>query len=79
MGAIKLTKIGNSQGVTLPKEILEKGQFSIGDSFEVHLYNGRLILFKKPVHHSEMKFEGDTSLNAEDQEWLEADFKEGIE
>jgi antitoxin component of MazEF toxin-antitoxin module len=79
MGAIKLTKIGNSQGLTIPKDILDKGQFSLGDSLEIHLYNGRLILFKKPLHHSEMKFEGDTSLSPEDIEWLEADFEEGIE
>jgi antitoxin component of MazEF toxin-antitoxin module len=79
MGAIKLTKIGNSQGLTIPKELLEKGNFSLGDSLEVHLYNGRLILFKKPLHHSEMKFEGDSSLNTEDEQWLEADFDEGIE
>lgn len=76
MGAIKLTKIGNSQGLTIPKDILDKGKFSIGDSLEVHLYNGRLILFKKPPHHSEMKFEGDTSLSVEDKEWLEADLGE---
>ena len=79
MGAIKLTKIGNSQGLTIPKEILEKGHFSVGDTFEVHLYNERLILFKKPPHHSEMKFEGDTSLSDEDKEWLESDFEEGLE
>ena len=79
MGAIKLTKIGNSQGLTIPKELLEAGNFSLGDSLEVHLYNGRLILFKKPAHHSEMKFKGDTSLSREDLEWLEADFEEGPE
>ena len=79
MGAIKLTKIGNSQGLTIPKELLEEGNFSLGDSLEVHLYNGRLILFKKPLHHSEMKFEGDTSLNKEDHGWLEADFGEKVE
>jgi antitoxin component of MazEF toxin-antitoxin module len=76
MGAIKLTKIGNSQGLTIPKEILEKGDFSLGDSLEIHLYNGRLIIFKKPPHHSEMKFEGDTSLDSEDNEWLDADLGE---
>lgn len=79
MGAIKLTKIGNSQGLTIPKELLDQGNFSLGDSLEIHLYNGRLILFKKPLHHSDMKFEGDTSLNQEDHQWLEADFEEGNE
>jgi antitoxin component of MazEF toxin-antitoxin module len=74
MGAIKLTKIGNSQGLIVPKEILEKGNFLIGDSLEINIYNGRLILFKKPPHHSEMKFEGQQE--KEDLEWADADFGE---
>jgi antitoxin component of MazEF toxin-antitoxin module len=74
MGAIKLTKIGNSQGFTIPKEILEKSDFSIGDSLEAHIHNGRLILFKKPLHHSEMKFEGPQS--KEELEWADADLGE---
>lgn len=74
MGAIKLTKIGNSQGLTIPKDILEKGNFALGDCLEVHLYNGRLILFKKPPHHSEMKFEGNQE--TEDLEWADADLGE---
>lgn len=74
MGAIKLTKIGNSQGFTIPKEILEKGNFSIGDFLEAHIHNGRLILFKKPLHHSEMKFEGQQ--DKEDLEWANADLDE---
>lgn len=76
MGAIKLTKIGNSQGVTLPKEILEQGNFTLGDQLEVHVYNGRLILFKKPIHHSQMNFDGDNFLSKEEQEWVNADLGE---
>ncbi|MGB0453821.1 MAG: AbrB/MazE/SpoVT family DNA-binding domain-containing protein [Bacteriovoracaceae bacterium] len=74
MGAIKLTKIGNSQGLTLPKDLLEKGDFSLGDTLEVYLYNGRLILFKKPLHHSEMTFEG--GQDSSDLEWTNADLGE---
>ena len=77
MGATKLTKIGNSQGVTFSKDILEKVNLSVGDHLEVHVYNGRLILFKKPPHHSKMKFKGSNKLTKEDVDWLEADFEEG--
>ena len=76
MGAIKLTKIGNSQGFTIPKDILNKGNFDLGDELEVHVHNGRLIIFKKPQHHSQMKFEGDTKLSQEDKDWLDADLGE---
>lgn len=74
MGAIKLTKVGNSQGFTIPKEILDKADFNLGDQLEVHHINGKLIIFKKPAHHTEMKFEG-----AQDQseiDWAEADLGE---
>ena len=74
MGAVKLTKIGNSQGVTLPKEILEQGDFSLGDSLEVYVHNGRIIIFKKPPHHSEMVFEG--AQDESDLEWADADMGE---
>ena len=76
MGAIKLTKIGNSQGFTIPKEILNKGNFDLGDELEVQVHNGRLIIFKKPLHHSEMKFEGNVDLEKEDSEWVDADLGE---
>lgn len=74
MGTIKLTKIGNSQGITIPKDILEKANFSLGDLLEVHLHNGRLILIKKPLLHSEMKFEGQQY--KEELEWADADLGE---
>lgn len=74
MGAVKLTKIGNSQGFTIPKDIIEKGHFSIGDDLEIVLYKGRLILFKKPPHHSEMKFEG--AVENEDIDWADAELGE---
>jgi len=74
MGAIKLTKIGNSKGLTIPKDILEKAGFSLGDALELHLHNGRLIVFKKPPHHSEMTFEG--TQDSEDIEWADADLDE---
>ena len=57
MSAIKITKIGNSQGFTLPKDLLKKANFKLGDVLEVSLYNGKLIIFKAKPHHSKMKFE----------------------
>tara|TARA_B100001971_G_C18268046_1_gene596734 strand:+ start:179359 stop:179595 length:237 start_codon:yes stop_codon:yes gene_type:complete len=76
MGAIKLSKIGNSQGFTLPKELLERGNFKLGDELEIHLYNGRLIIFKKPQHHTEMSFEDNNNLDKEDREWIDSDLGE---
>lgn len=74
MGAVKLTKIGNSQGVAIPKELIEKSPFKLGDTLEVYLYNDKLILFKKPLHHSEMSFDGQQE--PEDLEWADADLGE---
>ena len=76
MGAIKLKKIGNSQGVTISKELLEKTGFELGDELEIQTYNGKLIIFKKPLHHSEMSFAGPSELSDEDQAWLNADLGE---
>jgi len=76
MGVIKLKKIGNSQGVTISKELLEKTGFELGDELEVQIYDGKLIIFKKPLHHSEMKFKGPTDISEEDQAWLNADLGE---
>jgi antitoxin component of MazEF toxin-antitoxin module len=74
MAAVKLTKIGNSQGLTIPKEVLDKSPFELGDSLEVHLHNARFIIFKKPPHHSEMVFEGEQE--KEDIEWADASLGE---
>lgn len=67
-------------GITIPKDLLEKIGFHIGDSIETHIYNGRLILFKKPMHHSRMKFQkGKNQLNSQDLNWLEVDMVEAPE
>lgn len=76
MGAIKLKKIGNSQGVTISKDLLEKTGFELGDELEVQIYNGKLIIFKKPLHHSKMRFDGTVEVTKEDQAWLDADLGE---
>ena len=74
MGAVKLTKIGNSQGFAIPKDLLEKSEFELGDTLEAYIYNGRLVVFKKPKHHSEMNFEGEQE--TEDLEWADSDLGE---
>lgn len=75
MSAVKITKIGNSQGFTIPKDLLEKGNFKLGDILEATLYNGKLIIFKAKPHHSKMKFV-DPKLSNEDKVWADEDFGE---
>lgn len=74
MGAVKITKIGNSQGVTLPKEFLDKNGLELGDKLEVHFINGRIVMFKSLPHHSEMVFEGEQ--DQDEIEWADADLGE---
>lgn len=74
MSTVKITKIGNSQGFTIPKELMEKGNFSIGDILEATVFNEKIILFKKPLHHSQMTFED--SDDDIDKEWIDADLGE---
>lgn len=74
MAAIKLTKIGNSQGFTIPKDMIEKSSFELGESLEAHLHNGRFIIFRKPLHHSKMVFKEEQE--KEDIEWADADLGE---
>jgi antitoxin component of MazEF toxin-antitoxin module len=71
--ATKLSKIGNSFSVRIPKEKLSKAGFKHGDELEIIEKNGVLLILKKIPHHSQWKFEGDTSLSEEDKLWLNAD------
>ncbi len=72
--ATKLSKIGNSFSVRIPKEKLSKAGFSNDDELEIIEKKGVLLILKKTPHHSKWKFEGDTNLTEEDKKWLEADF-----
>lgn len=72
--ATKLSKVGNSFSVRIPKEKLSKAGFSNDDELEIIEKRGVLLILKKIPHHSQWRFEGDTTLSEEDKQWLEADF-----
>ncbi|HLR71790.1 MAG TPA: AbrB/MazE/SpoVT family DNA-binding domain-containing protein [Pseudogracilibacillus sp.] len=40
----KVTKIGNSYGVTFPKELLKEAKISYGDNVSVELKDGKIVL-----------------------------------
>jgi antitoxin MazE len=43
----KVTKIGNSFGITLPTELLKQVGLAQGDDVQVELKDGRIVLRKK--------------------------------
>lgn len=43
----KVTKIGNSLGVTLPTELLRQVGFAQGDDVQVEIKDGKIVLRKK--------------------------------
>ncbi|PAV29674.1 AbrB family transcriptional regulator [Virgibacillus profundi] len=43
----KITKIGNSYGITFPKELLKESGLSYGDDIKLELKNGEIVLSKK--------------------------------
>lgn len=43
----KITKIGNSYGVTLPKELLKEAGISYGENVQLELKEGKIVLGKK--------------------------------
>jgi len=40
----KVTKIGNSYGVTFPKELLKEAKIAYGDNVSVELKDGKIVL-----------------------------------
>lgn len=73
MPAVKIRKIGNSLGILIPKEIQDSLNISEGDLLDfIKVAKGKAMLESHLPHHSEWKFEGDTSLSDEDKIWLEA-------
>src|SRR5699024_7659646 len=43
----KITKIGNSYGITFPKELLKKAKISYGDQVSIELTEGKITMKKK--------------------------------
>lgn len=80
MSAVKIRKIGNSLGILIPKEIQDSLNISEGDLLDfIKVSKGKVMLESHLPHHSEWKFEGDTSLSNEDKEWLEAALEDEVD
>ncbi|ASN06777.1 AbrB/MazE/SpoVT family DNA-binding domain-containing protein [Virgibacillus necropolis] len=43
----KVTKIGNSYGITFPLELLKEAGISYGDNVRLELKDGKIVLYKK--------------------------------
>ncbi|RYG72180.1 AbrB/MazE/SpoVT family DNA-binding domain-containing protein [Lentibacillus lipolyticus] len=43
----KITKVGNSYGITFPKDLLKEAGISYGDNVKVELKDGNIVLRKK--------------------------------
>lgn len=43
----KVTKIGNSYGITFPKDLLKEAGISYGDDVQIELKNGEIVINKK--------------------------------
>ncbi|WP_407268460.1 AbrB/MazE/SpoVT family DNA-binding domain-containing protein [Radiobacillus sp. PE A8.2] len=43
----KVTKIGNSYGITFPKEFLQEAGISYGDNVQMELKDGEIVIQKK--------------------------------
>ncbi len=65
----QIKKWGNSQGVRLPKEVLEMAGFSLNDVLNVNVSNGVIMLTREFKHKSleerAAEFEGKLNLNGE--------------
>ncbi|MBE1556715.1 AbrB/MazE/SpoVT family DNA-binding domain-containing protein [Sporosarcina limicola] len=63
----KITKVGNSLGVTLPAEVLSHIQANQGDDIKFHLEENGTVSFKKT-----------TNLNLDGLEGIDQDFIDGV-
>lgn len=43
----KVTKIGNSYGITFPKELLKEAGISYGDNVQLEVKEGEIVLHKR--------------------------------
>lgn len=63
----KVTKVGNSLGITLPPEVLEHAKVKQGDELRFHLQNDGSVLIKKS-----------TPLRVDILDEIDQDFLEGM-
>ena len=75
-----LIQIGNSQGVRIPKAIIEQAQLK-NKELEFKIVNDGLLILplKKPRQGWKKQFEKDQSANEIDNEWLNAPLVEDEE
>jgi antitoxin MazE len=70
-----IRRLGNSQGVTIPRSILDEAGLAIDSPIEMTV-DGSLIVIRKIASHPREGWAEDAARvadDAEDQEWLEAD------
>jgi antitoxin MazE len=70
-----IRRLGNSQGVSIPRSILDEAGFAIDSSVEMTVDGSSIVLRKVAVHPRE-GWADDAALvddGPEDQEWLDAD------
>lgn len=73
-----IRRLGNSQGVTIPRSILDEAGLAIDSPIEMTV-DGSLIVIRKIKSHPRDGWAEDAASladDAEDQEWLEADLDE---
>ena len=51
----KIRQIGNSQGIIIPKDILEEHNLKLGDNLELFLKNNNLVFAKVDGMHDKNK------------------------
>ena len=51
---VQLKPWGNSQGIRLPKEIIQVAGIKLHDSFEIKASKGKIVLIK-PFHHKTLE------------------------
>ncbi len=70
-----IRRLGNSQGVSIPKSVLEEAGLTINSPIEIAVDGATIVLRKLAVHPRE-GWAADAALvtyEDEDREWLEAD------
>ena len=70
-----IRRLGNSQGVSIPKDILKEAGLGIDSPIEITV-DGAAIVLRKVTVHPRAGWAADAALvtyDVEDREWLDAD------
>ncbi len=73
MEQVTIRSWGNSQGIRIPKDILEKLQLKVSDVLDIEIENDRIVLKKQFVHKTfeERLAEYDGEITVCDFDWGE--------